>query len=884
MSRRPDASALRRLLRGSRQIREEIDDEIEFHLEMRAAELRRRGLGPAEARAEALRQFGSLQQTREVCFEADRRRARQMHRREMLTEVIQDAVHGWRQLMRRPAFTAAAVSTLAVGLGASTAVFSAADHVLLRPLPYEDADGVVTLWETDRARGETKKEVSPGNFLEWRERTASFETMALAEPFGFDLTGDGPPVSAPAWLVSEGFFEALGVRPMLGRDFLRDEYLSDAEPVVMISHGLWQRRYGADPSIVSRKIQVDFQPATVVGVLPPEIQYPGRRDVWAPKRFREYERQDRTSSYMQVVARLRPGVSASQAQAELSALAATLAVEHPRTNARAGINVVPLTEHILGPVRPALLVLLGAVGFLLLIACANIASLLLARGAERERELGVRAALGASRIRLIRQLVVESVLLAAVGGAAGIVVAVLGVKGLVALSSAELPRVETIAVDGRVMLFATAITGVSALLFGLAPALRFSRPELTGALRSGGRSLGAGRWRLRSGLVVTEIALALVLLVGAGLLVRSFVELLEVRLGFATAERAALQVFLWDLNPSLEERLQRAREIEESLEGTPGVEGVALVSALPFHPHQIDAQDAMVIEGRELEDRDPRVFTTVASPDYFRVMEIPLRRGRAFTPRDRGDSPLVAIINETLARRFFPDEDPIGRRITVGVMGPPLTRQIVGVVADVRPYTLDGDPRPEVFVPHAQSGTGSVTFVAKVAGDPESSLPALRRSVWQVDPDQAIYHASTLADLISETLVERRFNLLLIAAFSLAALVLAAVGIYGLISFSTSLRTREIGVRLALGARRGDVVSMIVRQGLQLSLPGLLLGLVGALALTRFLGHMLYGVEPTDPLVFAQVAVLMLVVAVLAAYVPARRAAALDPVSTLRET
>lgn len=886
MNRRPDTSALRRLLRGSRQIRDEVDEEIEFHLEMRAAELRRRGLSPADAKAEALRQFGNLEDTRDICFEADRRRARQMHRREVLAEMIQDAAHGLRQLRRRPAFTAAAVSTLAVGLGASTAVFSAADHVLLRPLPYEDADRVVTLWETDRARGETKKEVSPGNFLEWRERSASFEVIALAEPFGFDLTGDGPPLSVPAWLVSQGFFEALGVRPMLGRDFLPEEYLPDAEPVVLISHGLWQRRYGAEPSIVGRKVRVDFRPATVVGVLPPDLPYPGKRDIWAPKRFRGSEREDRTSSYMQVVARLRTGVSAEQAQAELNSVAAALAAEYPATNADTGISAVPLDEHILGPARPALLVLLGAVGFLLLIACANIGGLLLARGAERERELGVRAALGAGRTRLIRQLAVESALLAAVGGVAGVALGMFGVKGLVALSPAELPRVETIAVDGRVIVFAIALTGLSALLFGLVPALRSSRPELTGALRNGARSLGAGRrrWGLRSGLVVTEITLALVLLVGAGLLVRSFVELMEVRLGFATAERVAIQAFLWDLNPTLEQRLQRAREIEESLEGMPGVEGVALVSALPFHPHQIDAQDAMVIEGRELEDRDPRVFTTVASPDYFRLMEIPVMRGRAFTPRDRQDSPPVAIINETLARRHFPDEEPIGQQITVGVLGPPLTREIVGVVGDVRPYTLEGDPRPEVFVPFAQSGTGSVTFVAKTAGDPAALLPALRRSIWQVDPDQAIYHASTLEDLISETLVERRFNLILIAAFSLAALALAAIGIYGLISFSTGLRTQEIGLRLAMGARRGDVVSMIVRQGVQLSLPGLLLGVLGALGLTRFLGHMLYGVEPTDPLTFAPVLILMFGVAALAAYIPARRAAALDPVATLRET
>ncbi|CAA9375065.1 MAG: Acidobacterial duplicated orphan permease (function unknown), partial [uncultured Gemmatimonadetes bacterium] len=669
-----------------------------------------------------------------------------MRRREHFGEIAQDLGHGLRQLRRRPVFAAAGILTLAVGIGATTAIFSAADHVLLRPLPYRSPEGVVTLWETDRTSGEEKKGASPGNFVQWRERARSFSAIGLAEPFGYDLTGDGPPEPLGAWTMTEGFMDALGVVPMLGRTFRPEDFGGGKPSVALISHGLWQRRFGGDPAIVGRTIQLDLAPVTVLGVLPPGLEHPEPRDVWTPKVLIERELNDRTSSYMVAVGRLRPGVTLKQARADLGRVATSLGTEYPQTNSETGVNLVPLREQILGGVRPALVVLLAAVAFLLLIACGNVANLLLARGAERERELGVRAALGAGRARLVRQLATESLLLGTLGGAVGLLLAWVGVRTLTALVPDNFPRVDTIALDARALVFAVAITLLSTLLFGLAPSLRFSRPNLMGTLRGGSRSGSGGRERsrLRSGLMVSQISLALVLLIGAGLLARSFVSLLANDPGFQTDNRAALQLFLWDRNPTKEQRLQRVDELTERFAAVPGVEKVAVVSALPFHPNQIDAQDELLVEGRAapLPGQTTQVFTTTASPDYFGIMGIPLRRGRGFTPEDRPDAPQVALISETLARRFFPDEDPIGKRVTVGMMSRPVSREIVGVVGDVRPKALDSEARPELFVPYSQSGTGSITFVMRAQRDPATLLPALKAQVWEIDSSQTIYHAA----------------------------------------------------------------------------------------------------------------------------------------------
>ncbi|HEX8694017.1 MAG TPA: ABC transporter permease [Longimicrobium sp.] len=868
------------------EIEREVDEEIAFHLQMRAEELARRGVDPAAARARARAEFGDVAAARRALAATDLRAERTRGRREWLREAWQDAAHGTRLLRRRPVFAAGAVLTLALGIGAATAIVGVADHVLLRPLPYRDPERVVTLWETDRERGDQRQEVSPGNFVEWAGRSRSFAALGLAEPSGFDLTGGGgPPETLPAWRVTEGFLPALGVRPLLGSGFRPRDFHPGAEPVVLLSHALWSRRYGSDPALVGGRIELDGRPATVLGVLPPSLEYPERRDLWAPKVFRDDEPEDRRSSYMTAVARLRPGVSVEEARADLARVAAALARDYPRTNAKTGAAVVPLEEAIFGAARPALLLLLGAVGCLLLIACANVAGLLLARGAERRHELGVRAALGAGRSRLLRQLLAEALLLAVLGGAAGLAVAHFALRLLAALGPAELPRLDAVALDARVAALSLGITLATALLFGVGPALRLSRAAPRPLLGASGRTTtpGRGQGRARDALVVAEVALAMVLLVGAGLLARSFARLLENRPGFAVERRAAVQVFLWDRNPTPEQRVRRALEMAARLEAAPGVDGVGIVSALPFHPHQIAAEGDLRVRGRPASpDGEARVFTTVASPEYFGVMGIPLVRGRPFAAADREGSAPVALVNETLARRFFPGEDPVGQRVTVGVMGPPLERLVVGVVADVRPTALDSDPRPELFVPFAQSGLGSLTFVVRTRGDAASLLPALRGRIWEVDPLQPIYHAGTVRAMVAETLAERRFQLLLLGAFSAAALVLSAVGIYGLVAFATSQRTREFGIRMALGARSRDIVLGVVRQGLFLGVSGVALGLVGSLLLTRFLAGLLYHVSPTDPAVLGQIALLLLGVAALGAYLPARRAAEVDPAAALR--
>lgn len=875
---------LRHIRKRASQIRTEVDEELRFHLETRIVQLQARGLSAGAAREEAVRQFGNLEETREVCVHSDERRESNVERRRYLDELRQDVVHGLRQLRRRWQVTVLAALTLGVGVGAATAIFGATDHVLLRPLPYANADQVFTLWETDDEQGGRKVEVSPANFLDWKQRSTSFAAVGLAEPFSFDMQTDGPPQAVPSWLITAGWFEALGVQPVLGRLFEVREYEPNTAPAVLISEGLWRRQFGSDPNVVGKTIRLDAAPATIVGVIPADVKYPEATDLWGPKSFRPDELTDRQSQYMRVAARLKPGVTRARAEAELTAIAQQLRVENPRTNRVTGINLVPLEEQILGRIKPALLVLLGAVVFLLLIACANVASLLLASGAERAKELAVRASLGASRRRLVFQLTTESLLLAVLGGALGLLVARVGMRALILLSPPDLPRLEHLAVDGRVLGFSLLATLLTAVLFGLAPALRFSRPDLLSTLRASGRSATAGRerHRLRGVLVISEVALALVLMIGAGLLMRSFIRLVQNDLGFDPKNRASLQAFLWDRNPAREQLLQTAMRIEETLRATPGVLDAGIVSALPFHPHAIDAQTKLLIDERPVPETErPAVYTTIVSPGYFRTLGIALKGGRGFNERDRGDAPRVVIINESLARRFFAGQNPLGKRITVSAMSRLESREIIGVVTSVRPLTVDSEARPELFVPLAQVINGSLTFVVRTSKDAAALLPTLRDRLWSVDPNQSIYWSATVEQLVGATLVERRFQLILLGCFSAIALVLSSIGIYGLISFATQQRTSEIGVRMALGAERRQIVGMIVGQGLRLVVPGVLIGTAGAFALTRFLQNMLYEVTPTDPLTFLQITLLMLAVAAVAAYLPARRAVRGSPIRAI---
>jgi len=880
---------LRRLFRfprrSSRQIDREIDDELSFHIDMVASELEGTGVAPVNARDAARRQFGDVDRARHSLRREGRRYEWEQRRADFANEFRQDVAFALRQLRRSPTFTAVAVITLGLGVGATTAIFSVVDGVLLRPLPYPNADRLVRVWHVE-AKQSQRDDASPANFFDWRERNRSFASIAGFQYYGHDVRGDdGRKTSINSWLVTEDYFAVLGVAPRLGRVLVPDDFKPGAPRVAVISSALWQQRFGSEPSVLGRQETLDDVPHTIVGVMPVAFQFPEKRHIWAPKVFADDEKTDRGSTYVAVVARLRPGVGLEAAQEDMSRIARDLSATYPRTNAGVSIQVASVPNELLGRVRPALLVLLGAVVCVLLVACANVANLLLARGADRGREFAIRAALGAGRTRLARQMLTESAILAVLGLAAGLLLGRWGLEVLIALSPTSLPRADEIALDGRVLAFAVAIAVVTAFACGLAPVRVFSRPNLHDAVREGGRGTSASgaRLRLRGALIVAEVALALVLLVGSGLLIRSFVSLLGVDPGFTAANRGMVQVFLWDLYPKPELRAGFMRDALERLRAVPGVRSAGAVSAMPFAEANIGVETGMVIQGRPAPaaGQAPNVYTTIATSGYFETMGVALRRGRTFTAADDASAPRVALISESLARRHFPDEDPIGRHIAVRFDGGQV-REIVGVVADVRHDGLQEAPRVEMYMPHAQFPFGSMTFVVRTDGDPATTLPALQRAIWEVNPNQAIYEASTLEALIADSLRERRFNLSLIGGFAALALILAAVGVYGLISYSTMRRTSEFGVRLALGASGTQIVTAAMRDGVRYAVAGVALGLVASLALTRAMASMLFGVSATDPLTYVALALVMLAVAAVASFLPARRALEVDPVTALR--
>ena len=893
---------LRRLVRlprrSGQQIDRDIDDELAFHIDMVAAELIADGTPPSEARDRARHQFGDVERARRNLRREEQGIERERRRANFGNELRQDLTFALRQLRQSPGFTFVAVVTLGLGIGATTAIFSVVDAVLLRPLPYAQADRLVRLRQVD-ARRSDQGDTSPATFLDWQGRSRSFERVAFFQYFGHDVKGaTGETISIDSWLVSEDYFAVLGVKPRLGRVFLPEEYRPGAARVVIISSALWQQRYGSDPHVLGRREILDGVAHTIVGVMPVSFQFPEKRHIWAPKMLTDEERRERGGNYLGVVARLRPGVTLAAAQDDMNRVSRELAAEYPRTNAKVGARLTSVPNDAVGAVRPALLVLLGAVTCVLLVACANVANLLLARGADRRREFAIRAALGAGRGRLARQMLSESVMLAALGCAVGLVLGALGIELIRALSPATLPRMDEIALDGRVLLFTLGASVGTVLIFGLAPARMFSSPDLNSAVREGGRGTSAsrGKLRARSLLIVTEVALALVLLVGSGLLIRSFIVLLRVDPGFVPENRAMVQLFLWDLYPKPELRAGVLRDILDRMTLVRGVESVGAVSALPFAAANIGVQTPIRFEGRPApgQGESPNVYTTVATNGYFETMGVALRRGRTFTAADNATGAKVALVSESLVRRYFPNEDPIGRRIAVSFDGGAYAsakrgdvtvdrwREIVGIVADVRHDGLEAAPREEMYMPHAQFPFGSMTVVVRTTGDPAPLLPLLQRAVWDVNRNQAIYAATTMNALVGTSLTDRRFNLALIGSFAALALLLAAVGVYGLISYSTSRRTTEFGVRLALGADGRSILVAAMGDGVRYAVAGVAVGMIGAFVLTRSMATMLFGVKPTDPLTFAVFAVVMLVVAMVASFVPARRALRVDPVTALR--
>jgi len=799
-----------------------------------------------------------------------------------MDSIIKDIRFAVRSLLKRPGFSAIVVLTLAIGIGANAAVFSVINAVLLRPLPYRDADRVVTLWQNNTKAGNSRNEVSPANFIDWKEQSSSFEAVAGIEPFGFSLVGDGEPERFSAWLVTSGFFQVAGTDALLGRTFTDQDYQPGNDRVVVLGHGLWQRRFGGDPNIVGRKLTLNGQPYIVAGVMPPEFQLPADRELWAPRVVGENLRQLRGATYWNVVGRLKQGTTVAQAQEELNGITARIAAQYPDIMGGMGVSVVPLFEQITGQIRSALWVLFAAVGFVLLIACVNVANLLLVRGAERQREFAIRRALGAERIRLLRQTLTESLLLVLVGGATGVLLASWLVKLIPALGSSKIPRVENVDMDVGVVLFACGVSLLTAIIFGLVPAIQFWRNDIQATLKESGRSAAAPvRHRLRKALVISEVAVAVLLLTGAGLLFRSFIRLLQVDPGFTKENVLALQVFLPRTYNQPEKMIGFFDQSIEKIRSLPGVEAAAVTVSPPFIDLEVDATFNVVGRPAPPAGSEPSAFYAPVSSEYLSALNIPLRKGRFFTNFDKADAPLVVVINETMARRYFPNEDPIGQRMTV-TFDTPEAREIVGVIGDVLHNGLHAEPRPEMFVPHQQSASSYMTFLVKTKTEPGAQLASVKRAIREVNPNQTFARTATMEELVSDSLKQRRFNLFLLGLFAAIALLLATIGIYGSISYSTRQRTNEIGVRIALGAQTLDVLRLIVGQGVVLALVGVVIGLGASFLLTRTIKSFLFGVTPTDPLTFLAISLLLLVTAFIASLIPARRATKVDPLIALR--
>ncbi|MBI3697204.1 MAG: ABC transporter permease [Acidobacteria bacterium] len=785
---------------------------------------------------------------------------------------------GFRALRRNPGFTAVALLALALGIAGSTAMFSVIHTVLLRPLPYRDPERVVMVWSKAPKLGYERLFVSMADFVDWRDRNHVFEHMAIVRHLAsFNLTVGQEPERIQSALVSPGLFPLLGVNPMLGRAFTRED-----EPKVVLSYGLWQRRFGRDPAVVGSKVTLNGQPYVVAGVMPAGFEFPSREfELWAPFRIDPNEVRSRLGRNYLAVARLKPGVTLAQAQAEMESITTQLSREYPGTNLADLFGVVLIRFHddVVAKVRPALLVLMGAVGVVLLIACANVANLLLARTMARQTEMSLRAALGASRRRLVRQLMAESLPLTALGGIAGLILAFWGVHALTAILPVSIPRLEAARVDERILLFTLVLSLLTCLLFSIAPAIQASQGALN--VRSSTPGLRSGRFR--NLLVVSQVALTMVLLIGAGLLIRSFLELQKVNPGLRPENVLTMQIAL--PRPRYAEGREMARFYQDVLsrvEALPGVEAAGTVNRLPLSGAISTGAitiDGMATSPKELMD----VGWRSVSPEYFRAAGIPLLRGRAFADRDTASAPGVAIVDEALARRYFPNGDPIGRRLKIGMPNwntPWFT--IVGVVGYIKHDGLDVDSKPQVYWPQAQRPDPRMTLVVRTAADPTAIAGAVRRQVLAVDPDQPVYDVRTMEEVIDRSVSQRRFNTVLLGLFAGVALLLATVGIYGVLSYSVTQRRREIGIRMALGAGRGSVLRMVVGQGAGLVLTGVAIGAAVSLLLGRLVASLLYGVKPTDPLSFAGVTVLLLLVAALACWIPARRAAKVDPMVALR--
>ena len=804
-----------------------------------------------------------------------------------MENLVQDLRYGVRMLLQKPAFTFVVVLALAVGIGANSAIFSVVNAVLLRPLPYADPERLVMIWMDNRRINIAEDWHSFPNYTDYRDQNEVLESIAAFNNRSFNITGSGEPERVQgAWMTSS-LLPLLGVAPALGRNFSPEEEQPGKDQVVIIGHGLWQRRFGGDPNILEQTIMLNGNPRTVIGVMPQGFAFPAKEsEMWVPLALTQQQMAARNSIAYQVIGRIKPGVTFGQAKANLETVNRWILNQNPNQEGY-GVNPVPYHDQVVGSVRPALLALLGAVAFVLLVACANVANLLLSRAAARSREIAIRTALGAGRARIIRQLLTESLLLALIGGGVGLLIAYWGLDLLLAISPSDLPRLDQITIDRRVLGFTLGVSLLTGLIFGLVPALQASRPDLIESLKEGGRGSSGGLQgkRIRSGLVVFEVATALVLLICAGLMIKSFLNLQDVKLGFNPDRLLTVRLQL--SGTKYREDVSATnfyQQLLERVETMPGVESASAISTLFLS--KTPNSTNFTIEGRPpfAPNEQVEVPVDIVTPGFFKSAGIPLVGGREFTSQDGSGAPSVVIINETMAKRFWQGEDPIGKRFMYGTPGngDPQWMTIVGVVGDVRRTGFDAEVRPETFLPHQQASARGMMLMVRSTSDPASLTGAVREAVRSIDPDLPVFSVKPMDALLGDMMAQRRLNMLLFAILAGVALVLAAVGIYGVIAYSVTQRTHEIGIRMALGARRMDIVKMVVKQGVALAAGGVGMGLLASVLLTRLMAALLYGVSTTDLVTFVAISVLLTLVAVVASFIPARRATRVDPMIALR--
>jgi len=864
-----------RALTNKQELDTELDEELRFHLERDVEQNIQNGMSPEDARYAAMKTFGGVDQSKEQC-----REARGVG---PLENTLRDVSYSVRVLLKSYAFTIVVVLTLALGIGANTAIFSFANGILLRPLPYPQSDRLAVVDETALKRGVDSAAVSYPNFLDWREQNTVFEDIAVH--FGtsrFGLSGAGEPVELRGTRVSQGLFEILRVAPQLGRTFTADEDRPEHDAVVILGYDLWQRNFGGDPNVLGKQIVLSNRSRTVIGVMPRGFRFPEISELWVPLALTP-QMFTRTDHGLDGIARLKDGVTFAAAQAEMDNIALRIEQANPVTNEGLGVKIMSLHQNLAGDYRDALLILLGVVGCVLLVACVNVANLMLARAGARQKEFALRAALGASRWRIVRQLLIESLLLAVAGGALGFALSLWALHLLLKAIPIELPFWMDFGIDLRVLAFTIGITLLASMLFGVVPALQTSRVDLNDSLKEGGRGSISLRGHSRSLLVVTEIALSLVLLVGAGLMIQSFMRLRQVNIGLDSKNVFTASVLL----PSAkyrkpEQRIGFFKQLVERVRNVPGVEAASVTGTLPLSGNHWGR--SLTVEGFPLlaVGQAPMIQHTVVEPGYFRTMGIPLLTGRDFTDADTFESK-VTIVDERLAREYWPNESAIGKRIR---FGPPENNEpwhtIVGVVRSVRHERMQRDTVKSIYLPHQEIPVGGMTLVARTTSDPHDVTAAIRHEVAQLDRDQPVSEIATMEEVVAESIWQPRLYATLFAFFGGGALVLALIGIYGVMAFLVQTRTHEIGVRMALGATARDVFRLIVGRGMKLTVIGVVIGVAGAIAVTRLMHSLLFNTSATDPLTFILIAVLLSVAAFLACYIPARRAAKVDPLVALR--